>query len=166
MQEGKIVQIIGPVVDVSFPPGSIPNILDSVVIHRQDGTKLVAEVQLHLGEDEVRCVAMDSTDGLVRGMKVVNTGKPIEVPVGPETLGRMMNVIGEPIDGKGPIESKQHLPIHRSAPAFADQNIETAMLETGIKVIDLLEPYPKGGKIGLFGGARSGQDRTHHGVDQ
>ncbi len=157
MQEGKIVQIIGPVVDVTFPPGSIPNILDAVTIQRPDGSKLIAEVQLHLGEDEVRCVAMDTTDGLVRGMPVVNTEKPIEVPVGPATLGRMINVIGDPIDGKGPIEAKERLPIHRNAPAFADQNIETAMLETGIKVIDLLEPYPKGGKIGLFGGAGVGK---------
>jgi F-type H+/Na+-transporting ATPase subunit beta len=157
MQEGKIVQIVGPVVDVEFEAGAIPRILDSVTIDRPDGTRLVAEVQLHLGEQSVRCVAMDTTDGLVRGMKVVNTGNPIQVPVGPATLGRMMSVIGEPIDGKGKIETDLYLPIHRPPPSFSDQSIETVMLETGIKVIDLLEPYPKGGKIGLFGGAGVGK---------
>ncbi|MFA6471607.1 MAG: F0F1 ATP synthase subunit beta [Candidatus Latescibacterota bacterium] len=157
MNEGKIVQIIGPVIDIEFPAGSIPSILDAVIIERKDSTKLVAEAQLHLGENIVRCVAMDSTDGLVRGMKVANTGKPITVPVGPETLGRMLNVIGEPIDGMGPVNAKNYLPIHRPTPSFTDQNIETNMLETGIKVIDLLEPYPRGGKIGLFGGAGVGK---------
>lgn len=157
MNEGKIVQIIGPVIDIEFPAGSIPNILDAMIIERKDATKLVAEAQIHLGENIVRCVAMDSTDGLVRGMPVINTEKPITVPVGPETLGRMLNVIGEPIDGKGPVNAKIHLPIHRLTPSFSDQNIETTMLETGIKVIDLLEPYPRGGKIGLFGGAGVGK---------
>ncbi|HDY87888.1 MAG TPA: F0F1 ATP synthase subunit beta, partial [bacterium] len=157
MEAGKIIQIIGPVVDVEFPPESIPNILDACVIERGNETKLVVETQLHLGENVVRCVAMDSTDGLVRGMKVINTNKPIAVPVGPETLGRMLNVIGEPIDGKGPVNSKVFSPIHREPPSFTDQNIETTLLETGIKVIDLLEPYPKGGKIGLFGGAGVGK---------
>jgi len=157
MDEGKIVQIIGPVVDVEFPPESVPNILDSCIIERDDKSELVAETQLHLGENVVRCVAMDSTDGLVRGMKVKNTGQPITVPVGPETLGRMLNVIGKPIDGKGPVKTKMQYPIHRESPAFVDQNIETELLETGIKVIDLLEPYPKGGKIGLFGGAGVGK---------
>jgi len=157
MQEGKIVRVVGPVVDVEFPKGAIPNILDAVTIERPDHTKLVAEVQLHLGDNEVRCVAMDSTDGLIRGMNVINTQESIKVPVGPATLGRMMNVIGEPIDGKGEIQSDIYLPIHRPPPAFSDQDIETAMLETGIKVIDLLEPYPRGGKIGLFGGAGVGK---------
>ncbi len=157
MEEGRIVQIIGPVIDAEFPAGSLPNILDAVTIERPDTTKLIAEVQLHLGENIVRCVAMDSTDGLVRGMKVANTKEPIKVPVGPATLGRMLNVIGEPIDGKGPVSTETMLPIHRPAPSFADQSIETTMLETGIKVIDLLEPYPKGGKIGLFGGAGVGK---------
>jgi F-type H+-transporting ATPase subunit beta len=157
MQEGRIVQVVGPVVDVEFQAGAIPNILDAVVIDRPDLTRLVAEVQLHLGENTVRCVAMDSTDGLVRGMKVVNTEGPIKVPVGPATLGRMLNVIGEPIDGKGEVQSDTHLPIHRLPPSFGDQSIETTMLETGIKVIDVLEPYPKGGKIGLFGGAGVGK---------
>lgn len=158
MSEGKIVQIIGPVVDVEFPPDSVPKILDACEIERKDDeSKLVIETALHLGENVVRCVAMDSTDGLVRGMKVENTGEPISVPVGPETLGRMMNVIGLPIDGKGDIKTKIRFPIHREVPSFTDQDIETAMLETGIKVIDLLEPYPKGGKIGLFGGAGVGK---------
>ena len=158
MNEGRIVQIIGPVLDVEFPPDSVPKILDACEIERKDDeSKLVIETALHLGENVVRCVAMDSTDGLVRGMKVENTGEPISVPVGPETLGRMMNVIGLPIDGKGDIKTKPRFPIHREVPSFTDQNIETSMLETGIKVIDLLEPYPKGGKIGLFGGAGVGK---------
>jgi len=157
MNEGKIVQIIGPVIDVEFPRESVPRILDACVINRDEDTKLVVETAIHMGENVVRCIAMDSTDGLARGMKVINTGEPISVPVGPETLGRMINVIGEPIDGAGPIKSKTRLPIHRPTPSYTDQNIETEMLETGIKVIDLLEPYPKGGKIGLFGGAGVGK---------
>ncbi len=157
MSDGRIVQIIGPVVDIEFSPDLIPNIRDACIIEREDKTKIVVEAQVHLGENVVRCVAMDTTDGLVRGMPVTNTGDPISVPVGPETLGRMMNVIGEPIDGKGPIKTKHLSPIHKEAPTFTDQNIETNLLETGIKVIDLLEPYPKGGKIGLFGGAGVGK---------
>ena len=157
MKEGRISQIIGPVVDVEFPPDSVPSIRDACIIKRDDKTELVVETELHLGENIVRCVAMDSTDGLVRGMKVTNTQKPITVPVGPETLGRMLNVIGEPIDGKGSLNAKTHYPIHRPSPSFTDQNIETELLETGIKVIDMLEPYPKGGKIGLFGGAGVGK---------
>ncbi|MFC1692997.1 F0F1 ATP synthase subunit beta [Candidatus Latescibacterota bacterium] len=157
MGEGRIVQIIGPVVDVEFSGDEIPNILDACVIKREDKSRIVIETAIHLGENIVRCVAMDTTDGLARGMKVESTGEPINVPVGPETLGRLINVIGEPIDGKGPIKSKTRYPIHRPMPSFTDQNIETAMLETGIKVIDLLEPYPKGGKIGLFGGAGVGK---------
>ncbi len=157
MDEGIIVQIVGPVLDVEFPPDSVPNIHDACVIEREDNSKLVVETQIHLGENVVRCVAMDSTDGLVRGMKVMNTKEPISVPVGPETLGRMLNVIGEPIDGKGPVNTKIRYPIHRPSPTFTDQNIETTLLETGIKVVDLLEPYPKGGKIGLFGGAGVGK---------
>jgi len=157
MNEGRVAQIIGPVIDVEFPPDSVPNIHDACIVERENNTKLVAETQIHLGENVVRCVAMDSTDGLVRGMSVINTGEPISVPVGPETLGRMLNVIGEPIDGKGKIETKTRYPIHRPSPTFTDQNIETELLETGIKVIDLLEPYPKGGKIGLFGGAGVGK---------
>jgi len=157
MSEGRIVQIIGPVIDAEFPPNSLPNILDACEIERDSESKLVIETALHLGENVVRCVAMDSTDGLVRGMTVKNTGEPISVPVGPETLGRMMNVVGSPIDGKGTINTKTRFPIHRDVPSFTEQNIETAMLETGIKVVDLLEPYPKGGKIGLFGGAGVGK---------
>ncbi|MFC1541876.1 F0F1 ATP synthase subunit beta [Candidatus Latescibacterota bacterium] len=157
MAEGIIVQIVGPVIDAEFPPDSVPNIHDACIIEREDKTKLVVETQLHLGENVVRCVAMDSTDGLARGMKVQNMKEPISVPVGPETLGRMLNVIGEPIDGQGPVKTKMKYPIHRPAPSFTDQNIDTGLLETGIKVVDLLEPYPKGGKIGLFGGAGVGK---------
>ncbi len=157
MKDGRIVQIIGPVVDVEFPPESVPNIHDACVIERKDETKLIVETGLHLGENVVRCVAMDTTDGLVRGMSVKNMEAPISVPVGPETLGRMLNVVGEPIDAKGAVNAKQTYPIHRPAPSFTDQNIETEILETGIKVVDLLEPYPKGGKIGLFGGAGVGK---------
>jgi F-type H+-transporting ATPase subunit beta len=157
MNDGRIVQVIGPVIDIEFPRNSVPNILDACVIERDDNTKLIAETALHMGENIVRCIAMDSTDGLIRGMKVINTGEPINVPVGPETLGRMLNVVGEPIDGKGPLRAKTRMPIHRPTPSFTDQDIETTMLETGIKVIDLLEPYPRGGKIGLFGGAGVGK---------
>ena len=157
MNDGKIVQIIGPVIDAEFPRDSVPKILDACVINREDKSKLVIEAAMHLGENTVRCVAMDSTDGLVRGMKVENTGEPITVPVGPETLGRMLNVVGLPIDGKGEVKTKTKLPIHRPVPSFVDQDIETTMLETGIKVIDMLEPYPRGGKIGLFGGAGVGK---------
>ena len=157
MNEGKIVQVIGPVIDVEFPRESVPKIMDACVIERKDNTKLIVEASLHMGENVVRCVAMDSTDGLARGMAVKNTGEPINVPVGPETLGRMINVVGDPIDGKGPLQSKTRYPIHRPTPTFTDQDIETTMLETGIKVIDLLEPYPRGGKIGLFGGAGVGK---------
>ena len=141
MDEGIIVQIVGPVIDAEFPPNSIPNIHDACIIEREDKTTLYVETQHHLGENVVRCVAMDSTDGLARGMKVKNTKEPITVPVGPETLGRMINVIGEPIDGGGALKSKMKYPIHRPAPTFTDQNIETELLETGIKVVDLLEPF-------------------------
>jgi len=157
MSEGRIVQVIGPVVDVEFPRESLPNVLDACTIEREDKSKLIVEATLHLGENIVRCVAMDSTDGLSRGMGVSNTGEPISVPVGPETLGRMMNVVGEPIDGGGEIKTEKKFPIHRPTPSFTDQDIDTNMLETGIKVIDLLEPYPRGGKIGLFGGAGVGK---------
>ena len=157
MNEGRIVRIIGPVIDVEFPADSVPRIHDACEINRENENRLVIETALHLGENVVRCVAMDSTDGLVRGMKVKNNGEPISVPVGPETLGRMLNVIGEPIDEKGPVNTKQRYPIHRDVPKFTDLDIETTLLETGIKVIDLLEPYPRGGKIGLFGGAGVGK---------
>jgi F-type H+-transporting ATPase subunit beta len=157
---GKVVQIIGPVVDCEFEEKHLPAIYNCVNIEGElDGKpfKVVTEVQQHLGENRVRCVSMQPTDGMVRGMKAVDTGNPISVPVGHETLGRVINVIGEPVDQKGPIEAKTHYPIHRPAPSFEDQSTETKMLETGIKVIDLLEPYVLGGKIGLFGGAGVGK---------
>ncbi|NTV97697.1 MAG: F0F1 ATP synthase subunit beta [Chlorobiaceae bacterium] len=157
MQEGKISQIIGPVVDVDFPDGRLPSILDALTITRPDGTKLVLETQQHLGEERVRTVAMESTDGLVRGLSVTNTGKPIQVPVGPEVLGRMLNVVGDPIDGKGEVVAKKSYSIHRGAPKFEDISTKAEMFETGIKVIDLLEPYSRGGKTGLFGGAGVGK---------
>jgi F-type H+-transporting ATPase subunit beta len=161
MNEGKIVQIIGPVIDVEFPGGDLPDILNALHVPRTnvDGQQevLTVEVQQHLGEDRVRAIAMDSTDGLSRGMKVVDTGGPITVPVGPEALGRLINVVGEAIDNKGPLVTATKSPIHRSAPAFESLTTNKEMLETGIKVIDLLEPYTKGGKTGLFGGAGVGK---------
>jgi F-type H+-transporting ATPase subunit beta len=157
MQEGKISQIIGPVVDVDFPEGQLPSILDALTVTRQDGSKLVLETQQHLGEERVRAIAMEGTDGLVRGMSAVNTGKPIQVPVGGEVLGRMLNVVGDPIDGKGAVPAKKTYSIHRTAPKFDELSTKAEMFETGIKVIDLLEPYSRGGKTGLFGGAGVGK---------
>ena len=154
-QNGKISQVIGAVVDVEFET-DLPQILDALQVDN-NGQKLILEVAQHLGENEVRTIAMDSTDGLVRGMEVVQTGAPISVPVGPETLGRIINVIGEPIDERGVVKTKESWPIHRPAPEFNDQSTETEILVTGIKVIDLLAPYAKGGKIGLFGGAGVGK---------
>ena len=152
---GAISQVTGAVVDVKFD-GDLPEILNALVVDN-NGTRLVLEVAQHLGESQVRTVAMDTTDGLVRGAEVVDTGEPINMPVGPETLGQIMNVVGEPVDERGPIETKTTLPIHRSAPEFLDQSTETEILVTGIKVVDLIEPYAKGGKIGLFGGAGVGK---------
>jgi F-type H+/Na+-transporting ATPase subunit beta len=152
---GTITQITGAVVDVHFE-ADLPNILNALHVNA-DGRKLVLEVAQHLGESEVRTVAMDTTDGLVRGEKAVDTGGPIAMPVGPETLGRILNVIGEPVDERGAVGHKQTLPIHRAAPAFVEQSTEQQILLTGIKVIDLLAPYAKGGKIGLFGGAGVGK---------
>ena len=152
---GKITQIIGAVVDVQFE-SDLPNILNALECNNQ-GKRLVLEVAQHLGEGTVRTVAMDSTDGLVRGHEVSDTGAPISVPVGPETLGRIINVIGEPVDERGPVNTKVKFPIHRAAPEFAEQSTESEILVTGIKVIDLLAPYAKGGKIGLFGGAGVGK---------
>ncbi len=153
---GIITQVIAAVVDVKFESGHLPAILSA--LHTQnEGKTLVLEVAQHLGEGEVRTIAMDSTDGLVRGQEVVDTGAPISVPVGPETLGRIINVIGEPIDERGPVNTKSKAPIHAEAPAFVDQSTENEILVTGIKVIDLLAPYAKGGKIGLFGGAGVGK---------
>ncbi|MBW1685178.1 MAG: F0F1 ATP synthase subunit beta [Deltaproteobacteria bacterium] len=160
-ENGKILQVMGPVVDVEFPPKALPEIFTALRVtnasidERKDN--LVLEVALHLGENTVRCVAMDTTDGLVRGQPATNTGDVIRVPVGPATLGRIMNVIGEPVDERGPIESETFLPIHRPPPEFVDQSTTVEALETGIKVIDLIEPYPKGGKVGLFGGAGVGK---------
>ncbi|MGK9235996.1 F0F1 ATP synthase subunit beta [Inquilinus limosus] len=155
---GRISQVLGAVVDVQFD-GELPAILNALTTEI-GGRTLVLEAAQHLGENTVRCIAMDSTDGLVRGAKVHDTGNAISVPVGPETLGRIMNVIGEPIDERGPINAKQHFPIHRPAPEFVDQATEAEMLVTGIKVVDLIGPYAKGGKIGLFGGAGVGKTVT------
>ena len=160
MSNGKISQVIGPVVDVEFEDGALPHILDALTIDFEYGgekTKLTLETQQHLGESTVRAIAMSSTDGLVRGMEVVPMGQPIMVPVGPEVLGRIMNVTGEPVDEAGPITTKEAWSIHREAPAFEDQDTSAAILETGIKVIDLICPFLKGGKTGLFGGAGVGK---------
>jgi len=155
---GTITQITGAVVDVRFD-AELPNILNALHV-KADNRLIVLEVAQHLGESEVRTIAMDTTDGLVRGEKATDTGQPIAMPVGPETLGRILNVIGEPVDERGPVNNKQTLPIHRSAPEFVEQSTEAQILVTGIKVIDLLAPYAKGGKIGLFGGAGVGKTVT------
>ena len=155
--EGLITQIIGPVVDVEFAQGELPEIYTALRIYKEDGSYVVAEVQQMLGSNRVRTVAMASTDGLKRGMKVENTGEPIKIPVGKPILGRILNVIGEPVDNAGPIETNDYLPIHRESPSLIDQNTEIEILETGIKAIDLLQPYQKGGKVGLFGGAGVGK---------
>ena len=155
--QGKITQVIGAVLDMKFPEGGLPEINDAVEIIRADGSRLVAEVAQHLGDDIVRCIAMGPTDGLVRGMPVTATGGPISVPVGEATLGRIFNVLGDPIDNKPAPEGVKRMPIHRKAPTFAEQATDTEILETGIKVVDLLCPYQKGGKIGLFGGAGVGK---------
>ena len=154
---GKITQIIGAVLDVKFMEGHLPEINDAIEIQRKDGGKLTVEVSQHLGDDTVRCIAMGPTDGLVRGMDAVATGGPISVPVGEATLGRMFNVLGEPIDEVEAPKDVEYMPIHRKAPAFEEQATSTEMLETGIKVVDLLCPYQKGGKTGLFGGAGVGK---------
>ena len=154
---GKVTQIIGAVLDVKFSEGQLPELNDAVKITRSDGTELTIEVAQHLGDDTVRCIAMGPTDGLVRGMDVVSTGAPITVPVGESTLGRMFNVLGEPIDNKPMPKAQGFEPIHRPAPSFEEQATSTEMLETGIKVVDLLCPYQRGGKIGLFGGAGVGK---------
>ena len=157
---GKIVQVIGAVVDVAFPDGHLPNILTALEIknpNNSDAPDLICEVAQHLGDDVVRTIAMDATEGLVRGMDVVDTGKPIMAPVGSASLGRIMNVVGRPVDEMGPIKAEKYLPIHREAPSFVEQNTSVELLETGIKVVDLLVPFPKGGKMGLFGGAGVGK---------
>ena len=154
---GKITQVIGAVLDIRFDKGVLPEINDAVEIRRKDGSTLVAETAQHLGDDIIRCIAMGPTDGLIRGMEAIATGGPISVPVGEVTLGRIFNVLGEPIDKKPMPEGVKRNPIHRKAPTFAEQATETEILETGIKVVDLLWPYQKGGKIGLFGGAGVGK---------
>ena len=154
---GKVTQIIGAVLDIKFGNGTLPEINDAIDIPKEDGSKLVVEVAQHLGDDTVRCIAMGPSDGLVRGMDAIATGGPISVPVGEATLGRIFNVLGEPIDEKPAPEGVKYQPIHRKAPTFAEQATETEVLETGIKVVDLLCPYQKGGKIGLFGGAGVGK---------
>ncbi|MEO5363615.1 MAG: F0F1 ATP synthase subunit beta [Magnetococcus sp. DMHC-8] len=153
---GRVVQVVGPVVDVRFE-GELPAILNALHIDRGKDGRLVLEVSQHIGEGTVRTISMHSTDGIVRGDEVVNTGQPILVPVGNQTLGRIINVVGDPLDNLGPVETPDFFPIHRSAPAFADQSTEAEILETGIKVVDLLAPYAKGGKVGLFGGAGVGK---------
>ncbi|MCR0161038.1 F0F1 ATP synthase subunit beta [[Clostridium] innocuum] len=154
---GKIVQVIGPVVDVAFENGDLPQLLTAIEIPLKDSESLVVEVAQHIGDERVRCIAMGGTDGLVRGMEAIDTGSAIRVPVGKEILGRMFNVLGREIDGLGPVGTDNTLPIHRQAPGFEEQQTSAEMLETGIKVIDLLCPYSKGGKIGLFGGAGVGK---------
>ncbi len=159
--KGNIIQVIGPVIDLEFEEGKLPTIYNAIKIPRisTEGVKedLIAEVQMHLGEDRVRAIAMDSTDGLVRGMEAIDTGSPISVPVGPSTLGRLINVIGDGIDGLGEIKTEKRYPIHRPAPLFKNLSTKSEIFETGIKVIDLIEPYSKGGKTGLFGGAGVGK---------
>jgi F-type H+-transporting ATPase subunit beta len=154
---GRVIQITGAVVDIEFPAGKLPSIYNAVEVLRGDGVKIVCEVQQHLGNNWVRSVAMTTTDGLARGVDAVDTGGPITVPVGQVTLGRVFNVLGEPIDEKGPVGASERLPIHRPAPAFDQQTTETEIFETGIKVIDLVCPFAKGGKIGVFGGAGVGK---------
>ena len=157
---GQIVQVIGAVVDVVFPEGKLPNIFNALEIknvNNPNAPELVCEVAQHLCNNIVRTIAMDATDGLVRGMKVVDTGAPIMAPVGKAAIGRILNVVGQPVDGLGPIDTDKRLPIHRPAPSFTEQNTDVELLETGIKVVDLLIPFPKGGKIGLFGGAGVGK---------
>jgi len=157
MNKGTVAQVIGPVVDVDFNEGDIPPVLNALYIENEDKSKLYLEVAQHLGENRVRTIAMDSTDGLVRGTDVINTGAPISMPVGEDIRGRLFNIVGESIDGLEPPKAERHYPIHRPAPNFEDLATSTEMLETGIKVIDLLCPYAKGGKIGLFGGAGVGK---------
>ena len=156
MSKGIIQQIIGPVIDIKFDEEQMPNLLNAIHIE-QDGKTIVAEVEQHIGADQARCIALSSTDGMYRGMEATDTGEPIKVPVGKEVLGRLFNVLGEPIDEKGSVETGQYQAIHRPAPDYKDQDTSSVIFETGIKVIDLLAPYTKGGKVGLFGGAGVGK---------
>lgn len=158
MAVGRVKQVIGPMLDIEFPADKLPNLLNAIIIKDESREiNVTAEVAMLLGENTVRCIALSSTDGLVRGMEAVDTLAPITVPVGPTTLGRIFNLFGEPLDNLGPLENPPRAPIHRAPPTFEEQDIKTSVLETGIKVIDLLQPYPKGGKIGLFGGAGVGK---------
>ncbi len=158
MAKGKIKQIIGPTIDIEFPPDAFPNILNAIQIKdKKRGIDVTAEVAMHLGDNIVRCIALSSTEGLVRGMEAVDTGSAITVPVGQETLGRILNIMGDPIDHLEKIDAKHYSPIHKPPPAFEDQETKTSIFETGIKVIDLICPFPKGGKVGLFGGAGVGK---------
>ncbi|MGZ6029571.1 MAG: F0F1 ATP synthase subunit beta, partial [Myxococcaceae bacterium] len=159
--QGKVTQVLGPVVDVEFPPGDLPEIytalrVTNTSLGKEEGN-LVLEVAQHLGENTVRTIAMDSTDGLARGVVVKNTGSPIVMPVGKATLGRILNVVGEPVDERGPVKATEFWPIHRPAPTFTEQDVRVQIFETGIKVVDLLCPYTRGGKTGLFGGAGVGK---------
>ena len=167
---GKITQVLGAVVDVDFENSALPSIYNALLVTNpaisDKEWNLVLEVAQHLGENTVRCIAMDSTDGLTRGIPVRDTGNVITVPVGEPTLGRILNVIGEAVDEAGPIDDSKRSPIHRPAPSFVDQAAEAKILETGIKVVDLLAPYPLGGKVGLFGGAGVGQDGYFARADQ
>jgi F-type H+-transporting ATPase subunit beta len=162
--EGRVVQILGGVVDVEFPNEHLPEIYEAVEVPRDNDSPLILEVQKHLGNNWVRTVAMDATDGLQRGRPAYATGAPISVPVGPETLGRVFNVLGQPVDRKGPVEAREYYPIHRPAPPFSEQSTRVEVFETGIKVIDLIAPFTKGGKTGIFGGAGV-VDRYYHGAD-
>lgn len=153
---GKVMQVIGPVIDIKFEDGHLPNIYNAVTVENGDKT-IITEVMQHIGDDIVKTVSMEATEGLVRGMKAVDTGSPIKVPVGDATLGRLFNVLGQPIDNAGEVDAKEYYPIHRSAPTFEEQSVSPEMFETGIKVVDLLAPYQRGGKIGLFGGAGVGK---------
>ncbi len=158
MSTGRIVQVIGPTVDVEFEPAQLPKIYNAILIEDAErGIRLTVEAALHVGDNVVRCIAMDSTDGLVRGMPAADTGAPISVPVGEACLGRIFNLVGDTIDGKGPVNTTKRLPIHRPSPAFDEQETEKQLFETGIKVVDLLAPYQRGGKVGLFGGAGVGK---------
>ena len=156
LTKGHVVQVIGPVVDVEFPPGQLPDLLNALNVDREGGP-IVVEVEQHLGNNWVRCVAMDSTDGIRRGAEATDTGASITVPVGPETLGRMFNVLGVPIDGKGDVVTKLRFPIHRPAPSFEDQITEAQVFETGVKVLDLVATFTRGGKTGIYGGAGTGK---------
>ena len=157
MAEGRVIQVLGGVVDVEFPPDNLPAVYDALEVPREDKKPLVLEVQKHLGNGWVRCVAMDSTDGLQRGRQALSSGGPISVPVGNETLGRVFDVLGQPVDGLGEVTAEKYYPIHRPAPSFADQSTRVEVFETGIKVIDLIAPFTKGGKTGIFGGAGVGK---------